>query len=53
VVTVITVSSTFRVLADRHVEDALRAEQQDQEGDDGREDRPADEAFGEAHSSLS
>ncbi len=37
------------VLADRQVEDALEAEEEDEGGEDGREDRPADEELGEMH----
>ena len=37
------------ILADRQVEDALEAEEQDEGGEDGREDRPADEELGEMH----
>ena len=39
----------LRIFAHRHVEEALQAEQQDEDRGDERQDRPADEGLGEIH----
>ena len=43
----------LRIFADGHVEEALDAEEQDQDRGDDRQDRPADEELGEIHDAPS